>query len=89
MRAELLDNQLQVAVIDNGFGMEERQLDKLFTKFFRIKTEKSRYITGTGLGLSIVKSLIDKLDGTISVTSQPDQGSTFIVRLPIMEKDHG
>jgi len=89
VRAELLDNQLQVAVIDNGFGMEERQLDKLFTKFFRIKTEKTRYITGTGLGLSIVKSLIDKLDGTISVTSQPDQGSTFIVRLPIMEKDHG
>ncbi|MEA1924039.1 MAG: response regulator [Pseudomonadota bacterium] len=85
VRAELLDNQLQVAVIDNGFGMEERQLDKLFTKFFRIKTEKTRYITGTGLGLSIVKSLIDKLNGTISVTSRPDQGSTFTVRLPIME----
>ena len=83
--AELLDNQLQVAVIDNGFGMEERQLDKLFTKFFRIKTEKTRYITGTGLGLSIVKSLIDKLDGTILVTSKPDQGSTFTVKLPVME----
>ncbi len=86
VQVELLDKQLQVSVIDNGFGMEERQLEKLFTKFFRIKTEKTRYITGTGLGLSIVKGLIDKLDGTISVTSQPDQGSVFTVRLPVMDE---
>ena len=86
VRVELQDKQLQVAVIDNGFGMEERQLEKLFTKFFRIKTEKTRYITGTGLGLSIVKGLIDKLEGNISVPSQPDQGSTFTVRLPVMEE---
>ena len=86
VQVELLDKQLQVAIIDNGFGMEERQLEKLFTKFFRIKTEKTRYITGTGLGLSIVKGLIEKLDGTISVASKPDQGSTFTVRLPLMEE---
>ncbi|RLB66881.1 MAG: hybrid sensor histidine kinase/response regulator, partial [Deltaproteobacteria bacterium] len=85
VRVELLDKQLEVAVIDNGFGMEERQLEKLFTKFFRIKTEKTRYITGTGLGLSIVKSLIEKLNGSISVTSKPDHGSTFTVRLPVVE----
>ena len=88
VRVGLIDNQLEVAVIDNGFGMEERQLEKLFTKFFRIKTEKTRYITGTGLGLSIVKGLVEKLDGTISVTSKPDQGSTFTVRLPVMKEAH-
>jgi len=85
IKAALIDNQIEVAVIDNGFGMEERQLEKLFTKFFRIKTEKTRYITGTGLGLSIVKGLVEKLNGTISVTSEPDHGSTFLVRLPIVE----
>ena len=85
VRVGLFKNQIEVAVIDNGFGMEERQLEKLFTKFFRIKTEKTRYITGTGLGLSIVKGLVDKLNGTILVSSKPEHGSTFTVRLPVME----
>jgi signal transduction histidine kinase len=44
VRAELCDKQLQVAVIDNGFGMEERQLEKLFTKFFRIKKQLPSFI---------------------------------------------
>ena len=73
---------LQVEVIDNGFGIESRHLEKIFDRFYRIKTEKTRYITGTGLGLPIVKALVDSLGGRISVESTPDKGSTFKVLLP-------
>lgn len=74
---------IRVQVIDNGFGIEERYLDKIFERFYRVKNEKTRYITGTGLGLPIVKGLVDSLGGFISVKSTPGQGSTFIVLLPV------
>ena len=83
VKAKLAGEQIQVDVIDNGFGIEARQLDKLFDKFFRVKTDKTRYITGTGLGLSLVKGLVDKMGGTITVESEPDHGSTFTVLLPV------
>jgi PAS domain S-box-containing protein len=73
---------LQVDVVDNGFGIESRHLEKIFERFYRVKTEKTRYITGTGLGLPIVKGLVDSLGGRISVESTPDQGTTFTVLLP-------
>jgi len=76
---------LQVEVKDDGFGIESRHLEKIFDRFYRVKTEKTRYITGTGLGLPIVKGLVDSLDGRISVESTPDQGTTFTVLLPTAE----
>ncbi|MBN2231745.1 MAG: response regulator [Deltaproteobacteria bacterium] len=82
VRLNIRDNQVEVTVADNGFGMEADKLEKIFEKFYRVKNDKTRYITGTGLGLSIVKSLVEKLNGSISVVSKPDQGSSFTVRLP-------
>lgn len=76
------DQAIQVEVADNGFGIEPRHQEKIFDRFFRVKNEKTRYITGTGLGLPIVKNLVENLEGTISVESAPDAGSTFTVRLP-------
>jgi len=73
---------LRVAVTDDGFGIEEKHLEKIFDKFYRIKDDKRRFIVGTGLGLSIVSQLVDGLAGTIEVTSQPGVGSTFTVTLP-------
>ncbi len=87
VKAQLVDdNQIRVDVEDNGYGIEARQLDKIFDKFFRVKTDKTRYITGTGLGLSLVKTLVDKMGGKILVESEPDQGSTFSVLLPLESK---
>ena len=77
------DAELRVAVRDKGFGIEARHLDKIFERFYRVKTEKTRYITGTGLGLPIVKGLVEALGGRIEVASVPDQGSTFTVILPV------
>jgi signal transduction histidine kinase len=73
---------IEAEVIDNGFGIESRHLEKIFDRFYRVKSEKTRYITGTGLGLPIVKGLVDSLGGRISVESNPDKGSAFKVLLP-------
>jgi len=82
VKATLENNFIRVDVIDTGFGIAQQHLDKIFERFYRVKDEKTRYITGTGLGLPIVKGLVDSLKGTISVESQPGKGSTFTVLLP-------
>jgi len=76
---------LRVDVSDTGLGIEPQYLETIFDKFYRIKNEKTRYITGTGLGLSIVKSIVDGLDGKIEVASEPGKGSRFRVLLPVGE----
>ncbi|MBW2058207.1 MAG: response regulator [Deltaproteobacteria bacterium] len=83
VRAELAGINIRVEVIDNGFGIEPRHLDKIFDRFYRVKNEKTRHITGTGLGLPIVKGLVDSLGGFIEVESTPEEGSTFTVVLPV------
>ncbi|OQX25081.1 MAG: hypothetical protein BWK80_17475 [Desulfobacteraceae bacterium IS3] len=88
IRAELVGEpdshrKIRVAVADNGFGIEAKYFDKIFDRFFRVKNEKTRYITGTGLGLPIVKSLTEAMGGTIAVESEPDRGTTFTVTLPL------
>ncbi|MBI5897499.1 MAG: sensor histidine kinase, partial [Desulfobacterales bacterium] len=77
------DSQVMVHVTDNGFGIETRHLEKIFERFYSVKTERTRYITGTGLGLPIAKGLVDAMGGRIRVQSAPEQGSTFTVDLPI------
>jgi len=80
--ADIDDGRFKISVEDKGFGIDATHLDKIFDKFYRVKTPRTRFITGTGLGLSIVKGLLDGLGGTISVESKPNQGSTFTVILP-------
>ena len=74
---------LRVRVKDNGFGISDKHLDKIFERFFRVKDDKTRYITGTGLGLPIVKGLLDSMGGIIDVESEFGKGSLFTVLLPI------
>jgi signal transduction histidine kinase len=81
--AEVSGMHLTVRVIDSGFGIEARHLDKIFERFYRVKDDNTRYITGTGLGLPIVKGLVESLGGIIQVESTPGEGSTFEVRLPV------
>jgi signal transduction histidine kinase len=74
---------VEILVEDTGIGMNPEDINRIFDDFVRIKTEKTRNITGSGLGLAIVKKLIDNYKGIIEVTSLPDQGSIFKVKLPI------
>lgn len=74
---------VRARVIDNGIGIAEKHLVRIFERFYRVKDEATRYITGTGLGLPIVKGLLDAMGGIIEVQSTPGEGSVFTVLLPI------
>jgi PAS domain S-box-containing protein len=76
---------LKLQVIDTGFGISEEDLDKIFTRFYRVKDSNTRQIHGTGLGLAIVKSIIESHHGKISVASERGKGTTFTVFLPLAD----
>jgi len=71
-----------VEVRDTGIGIEPRDLERIFERFYRVDRARSRELGGTGLGLSIVKHLTLSLGGSVSVESQVGRGSTFRIALP-------
>ena len=77
---------LRVDVADTGFGIGKEDLDRIFTRFYRVKDQNTRSIHGTGLGLAIVKSIVDAMHGTISVASELGQGTTFTLLLPLADE---
>ena len=83
IKAGLTGKNIGVRIEDNGFGIEEKHLEKIFDKFYRVKDDKTRYITGTGLGLSIVKGIMDSLGGIIDVESEYGKGTVFNIILPV------
>jgi PAS domain S-box-containing protein len=72
-------------VSDTGFGIAPDDLERIFSRFYRVKNEQTRYIIGTGLGLPIVKGIVDAHNGRIKVESQEGQGSTFSVLFPLLK----
>jgi two-component system sensor histidine kinase MprB len=75
--------QALVSVIDNGPGIQARDLPRVFEKFFRARPELDD-LPGTGLGLAIVKTIAEQHGGQVWVESQPDLGSTFTIALPLV-----
>jgi two-component system phosphate regulon sensor histidine kinase PhoR len=73
---------LRVEVADTGPGVEPRHIPRLFERFYRVDSGRSRDMGGTGLGLSIVKHLVEAMHGTIGVESTPGRGSAFWFTLP-------
>ena len=76
------DGIVEIAVTDQGVGIEEDELDRVFERFFRTDPARSRNTGGSGLGLSIVKHVVQNHGGDVRVWSQPGRGSTFTIRLP-------
>ncbi|GAB3787414.1 hypothetical protein GCM10028818_52350 [Spirosoma horti] len=76
-------NQAVLRVSDTGVGIPEAELPHMFERFHRVANAGGRTYEGTGIGLSLVSELVKLHQGTISVSSQEGQGSTFIVRLPL------
>jgi len=76
------DGVVEITVTDQGVGIPEADLDRIFERFFRVDQSRARNTGGTGLGLSIVKHVVQIHGGDIRVWSQPGSGSTFTIRLP-------
>lgn len=79
---KLNDGVVEIAVTDQGVGIAEDELDRVFERFYRSDPARARNTGGTGLGLSIVKHVIQNHGGDIRVWSQAGHGSTFTIRLP-------
>jgi signal transduction histidine kinase len=76
---------IRLKVVDNGMGIPAEDMDRIFEKFYRIKTEQTRSISGSGLGLSIVKGVVDAHGGSIRAESEVGKGTTFFISLPVEE----
>ncbi|MCL2045063.1 MAG: ATP-binding protein [Oscillospiraceae bacterium] len=73
---------LEIRVSDTGRGMTKEQINELFNRYTRFNTDSGKTIEGTGIGMSITQSLIDLMNGQITVESEPDVGSVFTVTIP-------
>jgi two-component system sensor histidine kinase SenX3 len=73
----------EIAVSDQGIGIPEKDLERIFERFYRVDPARSRLTGGTGLGLSIVKHIANNHGGDVSLWSVENAGSTFTIRFPI------
>jgi two-component system phosphate regulon sensor histidine kinase PhoR len=81
VRARRLGDRVRVSVEDNGPGIEARHLGRIFERFYRVDTGRSRALGGTGLGLAIVKHLGEAMEGSVGVDTAAPHGSIFWVKL--------
>jgi PAS domain S-box-containing protein len=79
----LAGKDIRFKVVDNGIGIPPQDLDRIFDRFYRIKSEETKSISGSGLGLSIVKGIVNAHNGSIHVESKVGEGTTFIISLPV------
>ena len=80
--AEENQENIVVSVKDEGIGIEEKEIPRLFERFYGVDKSRSKDMGGTGLGLSIVKHIASLFDAQIKVTSEPGRGTTFTVAFP-------
>jgi two-component system sensor histidine kinase SenX3 len=82
LTARRRDDIWEITVTDQGIGIPPEDLDRIFERFYRVDTARSRETGGTGLGLAIVKHIVNNHGGHVRVWSVPGSGSTFTLELP-------
>ena len=75
-------NDAYIKIIDNGIGIPEEDMDRIFERFYRVDKARSRELGGTGLGLSIAKEILDKNKGSIDIKSKVGKGTEVVIRIP-------
>jgi len=83
VRARRVGDRVELAVVDRGIGIPDRDIERIFERFYRVDRGRSRDTGGTGLGLAIVRHVVSAHGGEVSVESQEGSGSTFTLRLPL------
>lgn len=81
------DQIAEIAVSDQGIGIPEKDLERIFERFYRVDPARSRLTGGTGLGLSIVKHIANNHGGDVSLWSVEGAGSTFTLRFPLASQE--
>jgi signal transduction histidine kinase len=82
---DLSGERLEITIADNGIGIAKEDQKKIFDKFFRVSTGNRHDVKGFGLGLAYVKKMVTELGGEISVESQLNVGTKFIIILPLLK----
>ena len=78
-----VDGAVEITVTDQGMGIADKDLERVFERFYRADPARSRATGGTGLGLAIVKHVATNHGGEVCVWSREGSGSTFTLRLPL------
>jgi two-component system sensor histidine kinase SenX3 len=81
VRVSPADETVDISVSDEGIGIPPSDIDRIFERFYRVDRARSRGTGGTGLGLSIVRHVMNNHGGSVNVTSQEGEGSTFMLTL--------
>ena len=80
-------NDAYIKVIDNGIGIPEKDLPRIFERFYRVDKARTRELGGTGLGLAIAKEIIEQNKGSIDIKSEYGKGTEVVLRIPVKSRE--